>query len=654
MSNESLDFDDKGVVLMLSRLTRGLPAVLACGLVLTLATRAPAQQVGVEQILKYRPVQAGVDYESPKPEEVAQCKVEVEKSATGSGWIVYGPNGQTLRRFVDTDGDNVVDHWRYYQHGLEVYRDIDTNANNEVDQSRWLNLGGTRWGIDANEDGKIDRWLRLSAEEASREAVAAMAAGDARALTALLLDAQDAKALGLDKSLADELLKSVAAAPQEMRDILGRTKIIAAGTQWQRFDSSMLMPNIVPRESGKSERDLVVYENVMAMVKTGTQDGFVQIGELIQVGDVWKLTAVPRPLEGDNSQVVAGGLLMQPSVASAAEGTVQLSPEVQKLIEQLQKLDEAAPGPNSKKEDAVRYNVARAQLLAQLANVSEGAEEKDLWQRQRIDGITAAAQMDAYPNGLAELAAIETQLRGSAPNSPLIPYIVFHRLGAEYNLKNQAADAEGQKKLQGEWIASLEKFIQDYPRSDDAADAMLQLAVGQEIIGQVEAAKPWYERLVKEHPQSPAAGRGRGALRRMSLIGNPLAFSGSKLGGGTLDTGAYRGKVLAVLFWATWCKPCTEELPQLLELYRTHRADGFEVIGVNLDSPGANVQKYIQDFKVPWPHIAEEGGLESRPAEEFGIITLPTMFLVDRQGRVISGNISVEDLKKQVPDLVKP
>ncbi|MFV0444158.1 MAG: thioredoxin-like domain-containing protein [Planctomycetaceae bacterium] len=639
---------------MTSRLVRSLGGCATVCLSLVWATGLPAQQVGVEQILRYHPEQPDVDYESPKPDEVAQCKVEVERGGKGSGWIVYGPNGQILRRFVDTDGDNVVDHWRYYQHGLEVYRDIDTNANNKVDQSRWLNLGGTRWGVDSNEDGKIDRWLRLSAEEASREAIAAMANRDDRALSILMLDAQDARALGLEASVADEILKATNSAAGEMRKILAQTKSIGPGSKWQRFDSSMLMPNVVPQESGKAERDLVVYENVMAMVDTNGQNGFVQIGELIQVGDVWKLTGVPRPLEGENMQVVAGGLLMQPSVASVSEGTVQLSPEVQKLIEQLQKLDEGAPGPNSKKEDAVRYNVARARLLAQLANIADGADERDLWQRQRIDGITAAAQLDAYPNGLDELAAIEQQLQAKAPKSPLLPYVIFHRLGAEYNLKLQAADNEGREKLQAEWITSLEKFVTDYPKSDDAADALLQLGVNQEFAAQPDAAIKWYQRLVAELPDTPAAGRARGSLRRLGLVGNPLVLSGQALGGGMIDTKAYRGKVLAVLFWATWCKPCTEELPQLLELYRQNRADGLEIVGVNLDSPGANVQKYIQDFKVPWQHIAEEGGLESRPAEEFGIITLPTMFLVDRQGRVVSSNASLDELKKQLPVLLKP
>lgn len=611
-------------------------------------------QVTVEQILKYKPVQPGVDYETPSADEIAKCRIEVERSGKGSGWVVYGPAGQILRRFVDTDGDNTVDQWRYYLHGLEVYRDIDTNNNNEVDQSRWMTMGGTRWGVDSNEDGKIDRWLRLSAEEASREAIHAMANRDERALAAVLIDAQDIRALGLRKEVADELLKSVANSGQQMREVLTRSKTIAPGTKWVRFDSSMLMPNLIPRESGHSDRDLLVYENAMAIVDNGGQNGFVQIGEVVQVGDVWKLTSIPQPIDGDNIQVVAGGLLMQPSVSALAGGSVQLSPEVQKLIEQLQKLDEAAPGPMSAAEAVTRYNVSRAKLLRDLAQAADDAEDRELWLRQLIDLITAAVQMDSYPNGLSELAAIEQSVRTQSPKSALVPYAVFHRMYTEYNVKLRSSDGDERAKVQEVWVQSLEQFVKDYPGSEDAADALLQLAISHEFSGKLEQAIERYQQLLKEHRESPAAQRGTGALRRLNQAGNPIALAGKGLAGGTLDARSYRGKVLAVVFWATWCKPCTEELPQLLELYRQHRGDGFEVLGVNLDSPGAPVQQYIQQHKIPWPHIAEEGGLESRPAQEFGIITLPTMFLVDRQGKVVSAAASLEELKARVPELLKP
>ena len=58
--------------------------------------------------------------------------------------------------------------------GLEVYRDIDADFNGKPDQCRWFNTAGTRWGLDTNEDGKIDRWKEISAEEASDELVRAL------------------------------------------------------------------------------------------------------------------------------------------------------------------------------------------------------------------------------------------------------------------------------------------------------------------------------------------------------------------------------------------------------------------------------------------------------------------------------------------------
>ncbi len=629
-----------------------VPACLGVAL-FSLSGHVAAQGVTVEQILKYRPVQPGVEVETPDPDEIAQCKVEVERSGKASGWVVYGPGGQVLRRFVDTDGDNVVDQWRYYRHGFEIYRDIDTNANNEVDQSRWLNLGGTRWGIDSNEDGKIDRWIRLSAEEASREAIRAMTTRDAGALAAILINDADIKSLGLSKDVASDLRKAIANPAQKLQSTLAKTRSITSQSRWIRFDCSMLTPNLIPKESGKAKQDLHVYENVMAIIETNNKTGFVQIGEMVQVGDVWKLTSIPQPLEGESMEVAAGGILMQPSLAALTTGTVDFSPEMQKLIEELQKLDESAPGINASNEQAQRYNIARARLLGRLAAASSSKEEKTLWLRQQIDTIGAAAQMGAYPRGIDELNQIEQTIRKEDPNSPLVPYALFHKLLAKYNADlQQAEETENRSNIQEQWTKTLEQFVTQYPKADNTSDALLQLAVSYEFLGMPDKALPWYEKLAANYQGTPSAARGAGALHRLKLIGQPLQLSGTALGGGTLDTNNYRGKVLAVIFWATNCKPCTEELPQMIELYRKYHAQGFEIIGVNLDTEPNSAKQYIQQFRVPWQHIAEPGGFESPPAQKFGIITLPTMFLVDRQGKVVSSSASLEELKEQVPKLL--
>lgn len=609
-------------------------------------------QVSVETVLGYKPAQKDVEYETPAPGEISQCKLEVERQGKGSGWVLYGPQGQILRRFVDTNGNRQVDEYRYYQHGLEVYRDIDSNQNNEVDQSRWFNTAGTRWGIDSNEDGKIDRWRILSAEEASREAILALAARDEKRLAAVLFTPEDAKQLKLVNEVASKLLANVQNVPAKMQQAVS-SQVITPQTKWVRFDSSMLMPNLIPADSGKSEVDLTVYGNVMAIVETDGEHGFVQIGEMVRVGDVWKLTQIPKPLNGTQLEVADGGILLQPTAALAAITSEGLSPRMRELIDDLRKLDEAAPQADATPAQITQYSVARARLLSQLAAEAGSAEERGMWLRQRLEGIAAATQMGTYPNGLDELKKMERQLREAGTSKDLLAFTVFQRLLAEYNLELQKAEPAERATVQDNWLKALKAYAGEFPESADSADALLQLGITYEFNGDVSEARNWYAKLATDYESTPAAARARGALRRLDLKGKPLVLAGAGLGGGKVDVNAYRGKALAVIFWATWCKPCTEDLPQIQELYRTYQKQGFEIVGVNLDSPGAPIQQYIQNFRVTWPHLHEEGGLESRPALEYGVISLPTMFLVDKNGVVVTSSATVDDLKRLVPELVK-
>lgn len=126
------------------------------------------------QALALTPIQPNVEYVVPTKEEAAQCTIRPEKENNITSWVVRNHDGEILRRFSDTNGDNVVDQWCYFQNGLEVYRDIDSNFNGKADQYRWFNTAGTRWGIDKNEDGKIDSWKVISPHEVAEQVVLAI------------------------------------------------------------------------------------------------------------------------------------------------------------------------------------------------------------------------------------------------------------------------------------------------------------------------------------------------------------------------------------------------------------------------------------------------------------------------------------------------
>ena len=596
----------------------------------------------------YRPSQPNVDYDTPAGDELAQCRRDIERTADGNGFVVYGPAGQVLRRFTDTNGDSQADVFRFYLMGLEVYRDIDANKNGKNDQHRWMNWGGTRWGIDRDEDGRIDEWKTLSAQEAAEVAVMAMVNRDPETLATVLVNAQDLKSLQIPEVMARKILASVKDPTTQLRKVLSGSKTINQSTQWVRFDPPV--PSLIPAEDGKSKDDLTVYQNAMAIVESDGQHKLVSVGEMIQVGDVWKLTHLPTPLDSEDAQVQIGGILMQPQVAGlGVVAEPEMAREMEQLLTALQKIDERSPTANITPQGLARYNQQRADVIEKIIKVVPTEPERIQWIQQFADGVAAAVQTGEYDTGLKRLKALESQVRA---DKTLAGYVTYRRLLGEYAVRLKTEDSKKREAAQDWWLKQLEVFAKTWPRSEDAADAMVQLAISLELIGRVDDAKRWYATLVQEHGQSNAGIRARGALKRLDLAGKPLALAGNNLQGKPISVAQYRGRVTLVAFWATWAQPYTVELPKLNALYQKYNRSGFEILGVNLDADASGLNAYLQKNGGAWQHIRDAGGTDGQIAKDFGIVTVPTMFIVDKAGRV-AGAVTMENVEEAVTALLQ-
>ncbi len=613
-------------------------------------TPATAQGPTAEQILtQFRPVHADVEFDTPEKSDFSRCRLKVESEGGKPGYVVYGPAGEVLRRFTDTNGDNKADLFRYYRMGLEVYRDIDSNYNEKPDQHRWMNWGGTRWGIDRNEDGKIDQWRILSAQEAARVAVEAMIQADAAVLSTVLINAEDVKQIQASPDIARQLLKSVDDAPAKLREILANTRSLNARTKWVRFDPPI--PGLVPADEGRSGIDLTVYENAMAIIENAGKHELVSIGEMVKVGDVWKLTEIPRPLDSDSAQIQLGGILMQPQLVGAtADSSPVMSKELETVMKQLQTLDENAPVDTDDPARLGEYNHRRADLIEKIIPMMATEQDRQQWILQYASSLDAAVQTGEHPGDLKRLADLQDLVK---TNEALLSDVWFRRLRAEYTVRMQPDNNDQRQAAQEWWLEQLEDYVRKWPKSENAADAVAQLGVGLELMGRIDDAKKWYTVLVQDYPRSEAGVRARGALRRLELTGKRLELAGRSLTGENLAAAAYRGKVLLVVFWASWGTPYTDDLPKLTAAYAKYRQAGFEVLGVNLDSNAAAIEPFLRKHGgANWQHIRDAGGMDGQLARDFGIVLVPTMFLVDREG-VVAGGITADNLETAVESLLK-
>lgn len=616
------------------------------------ATPPPNHAPKVEDALAFTPVQKDVDYD--RPSDPKQCSMQTDED--GNGWIVRDSSGQILRQFADTDGDKVVDQWAYFKDGLEVYRDIDSNHNGKVDQCRWFNTAGTRWGIDRDENGVIDVWRVISAEEVTAEVVAAIRDNDAARFERLLISPKELQGLGAGPELNSSLSERLTSASKAFRAYVGKQEVVTPETRWVYFGGSR--PGIVPAGTRKSTADLVVYENVAAMVETDGKPSQVLVGAMVRVGDAWRLVDAPPadPEKFTESHVFFPAPELpngQPGVSPTAG---EPSDAERKLLADIEKI-ETEIAQEQQPSALAPLNAKHADLLERLANESSTAQNRAQWLRQMIDTINAAVQTGGYPNGVERLRKLAVRLKGNPDDAEMASHAVYAAMIGDYTLGIQQPEGGDYAKLQEQLVENLEKFVADYPRAPDSADAMFQIAQAHESANAEDDAKKWYAKLAKSEP-SPIQKKAEGALRRLDCVGESIRVAGKDLDGRafSLDGPEYRGNVVLIHYWSSHYSDCKRDLPQLKELLEKYGPLGFRIIGVSLDNKADELREFLSENRVPWPQIYEEGGMESRLANEMGIIAVPTMILIDKKGKVLHRNVraSGDELETELKGQLKP
>ncbi|MCM8762699.1 MAG: TlpA family protein disulfide reductase [Candidatus Omnitrophica bacterium] len=126
-------------------------------------------------------------------------------------------------------------------------------------------------------------------------------------------------------------------------------------------------------------------------------------------------------------------------------------------------------------------------------------------------------------------------------------------------------------------------------------------------------------------------------------------FTLQDINGKVLKLSDYKGKVVVINFWATWCPPCLAEIPDFVKFYNSYKEKGVEIIGIAVSSDINDVKKIIGEKKINYPVCMSDGKVESQYG---GIRAVPTTFIIDKQGNIYQKKIGSMS-EKELTEIIK-
>jgi len=296
--------------------------------------------------------------------------------------------------------------------------------------------------------------------------------------------------------------------------------------------------------------------------------------------------------------------------------------------------------PNAKTIRAVSYNRDIKQLFLENAKIS--VVSTDSFANAAIKGSKAHAEFVGWEAMLKEENKVSGELNKQynefykQKNQPGMDSLdaEFDKLTAIKNVKNKKFLSENPASPIAIFI--FRQFVGYDINADEAEPVFLSLSeklrsgpAGKEMAEKIEIAKK--------------TGVGRMAMdfTQNDTLGNPVSLS------------SFKGKYVLIDFWASWCGPCRQENPNVVEAFNNYKEKGFTVLGVSLDQPNAKDKwmKAIHDDNLTWTQVSDLKFWGNAVAVQYGIQAIPQNFLIDPQGKIIGKNLRGEALNKKLETL---
>ena len=300
-------------------------------------------------------------------------------------------------------------------------------------------------------------------------------------------------------------------------------------------------------------------------------------------------------------------------------------------------------------------------LIAFCANLTDAASVKAAYKYQEIKAISKSFKKQSEQADLEKLVEKSEEFVAAHPK--------YKRVDEVYYLLGNALV---QLERVEEGIKVFEVVIKDYPKARYVERCLLDLGLAYDKLGNHDAADGAYQQLI-DHPkygsrsqaklakkvlkQDRAERKGElpkppgASMSPREWIGKPaLDFQVTDLTGEELSLEKYRGQVVLLDFWATWCGPCIAEIPKVKKTYKKYKDQKFQIIGISLDRSTEPLEDYVKKKKLGWLHYWDKSHKVSTMYKVRGI---PSTFLIDGEGIIRKTNLRGHALEHAVAELVQ-